>query len=597
MCGINLLIGNSSVGSGRLQLMQQRTAHRGPDHMGHFSQHLPGGQWLFAAAHRLATTGVGIEGANQPLLSASGRYLLLFNGQIYNHRELARIYLNGAVPPSDTQVLLALWEAGLFQGPGPYPALDGMWAYVVADLFEARLFYHLDPWLQKPLYASLLPNNEIMVCSEAAGITAAISGHSRCLIAELNQEIDRQAVHDLLVHKGASRHLLHPEIFRLSGFGELRPRQVMAREYKPVPAPEIPWQQKKGFQLEWLQTAKQAERPAGILFSAGVDSTLIALAAREAGQQLPAYFVTTGAVPDLVRKTARRARQDLVPVVITPEVVADNLDNWLLQMDSPVPDMAGFLTWQVSQLAASQEVRVLYSGAGADELFGGYNRHRAAALLWWAGRYGLFTPLRQLAKLRSGAHALTLEQAAKGSHRFTEKVWRKMTAVPGLQHQATGSDKPMSWQQALDDDLHRYLANDVLLITDLASMAASVEVRLPFMQRPVIDFALTHRRISWPLLHKPPLKKLLISHGLADVASQPKHGFGIDLAACLRHPALHSVHDTTRADAAAGRRLFSLVTAADFTEVDKQFSLGQNHLAQAVFNFVIINRWLMLHGY
>ncbi|HEX8529832.1 MAG TPA: asparagine synthase (glutamine-hydrolyzing), partial [Cytophagales bacterium] len=383
MCGIHLILDKQSeprpLAVGR---MLAASSHRGPDAQGCRIVHSPR-QVLSLGHNRLKITDPR-DAANQPMATANGRYWLLFNGAIYNFRSL-RHHLRHAYnfqTDSDTEVLL-YWLVE--NGREGLSQLDGMYALAFYDCHTETLLLARDPWGMKPLFYA--ENDKyLVVSSEIRGVLA--SG----LVAK---EPELSQVAHYLRFKFAQRpgtfyrgvRELEPGTTCVSSPGKELSVAGMRPDESPAEAFSAPTRKDVLPRLtqaltETVARHLQADVPAGLLLSGGVDSALLLALAREAGvTDLPVFTVAYGGEDEahatrdhhFARQAARQygAAYHEVPV---GRQLLESFWEWLPTLDQPVGDGAAWLTWLLAQ-EAKKHVKVVLSGAGADELFGGYHRH------------------------------------------------------------------------------------------------------------------------------------------------------------------------------------------------------------------------------
>ncbi len=563
MCGI---CGTFDFEHGRppdpevLQQMNASLVHRGPDGGG---LHLDGPAGL--AARRLAI--IDLEHGDQPMLAGTGELCVVQNGEIINHLEL-RSELEGRGvrfrTRCDTEVLLHLY---LRDGPGFVSRLRGMFAIALWDRRRARLLLARDRFGIKPLYYQL-GDGRLSFASELKALVRQ---------PDFPREVDVEALHAFLafnsipapltIFRAARKlppgHLLlcDAEGTRIHRFArpEPAPSHRLRREGKGELAGELRDRLENSVRAHML-----ADVPVGILLSGGVDSSVLAaLAAR-----VSPYRVSTFSIGfrersfnelDLARQVAARYGTDHHELVVAPHV-ADLLPKLVGAFDEPFADSSAIPTYLVSELAA-QHVKVVLSGEGGDELFGGYETYTADQLAQRVG--GAAARLAPLVeRLPSSDRRVSLEYRAK---RFV-----RASALPPLDRHhgwkeifsasQRGELLAPEWRQSPGDpldpwrarfaetegapllarlqdvDLGIYLADDLLVKTDRMSMAHSLEARVPYLDPVVSDLALA---LPTSLKVRGPSKKRLLRRAAAELIPRGiiharKRGFSIPAAAWLR---------------------------------------------------------------
>ncbi|HNN55943.1 MAG TPA: asparagine synthase (glutamine-hydrolyzing), partial [Novosphingobium sp.] len=378
MCGIAGLFHLSTpkpVDPARVERMCDAMAHRGPD--GHGIWTAPG----VGLGHRRLSI-IDVAGSPQPMASSDGRAMLVFNGEIYNYRELreelrglgARFHTDG-----DSEVILAAWQRW---GPDCLPRLQGMFAFAIYDCEARSLFLARDRLGVKPLFYAPLSDGSLAFASELKGLAA----HPL-----LRREADPLAVEDYLAWGYVPDHRSI-----LAGVHKLPAgHSLMLRHDAPLPAPRQWWdvsfaERRRGraadLEAELLHLLRQAVRsrmvadvPLGAFLSGGVDSSSVVALMAEAssgpvktcsiGFDVSALDETSYAAQVAERfSTEHRSR------VVSPDDygAADTIAG---MFDEPFADGSALPTWRVCQLAR-ENVTVALSGDGADEAFAGYRRHR-----------------------------------------------------------------------------------------------------------------------------------------------------------------------------------------------------------------------------
>jgi len=511
-----------------LAAMSRRLAHRGPDSEGAFRQ---GPAAL--AARRLSI--IDLEGGDQPIGNEDGSVTVVQNGEIYNYRELRRDLERAGhrfATHSDTEVLVHLYEE---HGPGFVELLRGMFALAIWDAPAARLILARDPFGIKPLYYSLADGN----LSFASELKAMLEqpGFSR--------EIDPRAVAAYLAFNSIPAPLTIFAAARKLPAGTILSWQNGAvsetRYARPAPAPADRVTAGPASELasELLDTLRDsvaahlvADVPVGVLLSGGVDSAAItALAATQQSDPVKTFSVgfEESSFDELekARLVAERYGTDHHEIVLRPDAVE------LLPL----------------------------SGEGADELFGGYYTYVADLLAARVGRLAaLAAPLVEAlpssdAKVSFDYRAKRFVRAARLAPLERHHAWKEIFSADQRQallgggapawdpvdiyrerYAETAGAEPLARLQ--DVDLGIYLVDDLLVKTDRSSMAHSLELRVPFLDRRVADLALG---LATPLKVRGTAKKRLLRRALApllprEILRGPKQGFSIPLAAWLRGP-------------------------------------------------------------
>lgn len=524
MCGIAGIFQRGSAGAkvdaGIVRAMCDAIAHRGPDGYGVWE----GG--AVALGHRRLSI-IDIEGSPQPMASTDGRAILVFNGEIYNYRDLrAELAAQGVRfhTDGDSEVILAVWQRW---GVSGVQRLSGMFAFALYDLDRRELILARDRLGVKPLFLADLPDGSTIFASELKALLAHPG---------LERRIDPLAVEDYLAWGYVPDHRSI-----LAGVRKLPAAHVLVLGHGgPVPAPRAYWDvsfegRHKGSeadlkaQLEDLlrdavKSRMVADVPLGAFLSGGVDSSaVVAMMAEQSSAPVKTCSIgfDVKAVDETgyARAIAERFHTDHTARMVSPDDFAA-VDALAPMFDEPFADASALPTWRVCQLAR-ESVTVALSGDGADEAFAGYRRHRfqygedrvrsmipaalrrpvfgLAGRLYpkadWAPR-----PLRAKATLqslagssaRAYASAISVTGPAMRARLYSADYlhergdYRAEDPFIALMEQAPARSGLDRAQYA---DLKFWLPGDILTKVDRASMAVGLEAREPLLDHRLIEFA------------------------------------------------------------------------------------------------------------
>ncbi len=562
-----------------LRGMGDRLYHRGPDEGGHWLDRDAG---IGLAHRRLAILDLSPAG-HQPMTSASGRYVIAFNGEIYNHLMLrAGLGERAWRGHSDTETLLAAFEAWGIERT--LKASVGMFAFALWDRTERRLTLARDRLGEKPLYYGW-QGRVFLFGSELKALRAhpAFIG-----------DVDRDAVTQLLRHNAiGAPHSIYRGIRKLPSGTWLQIRDRARSEDEPRPttywslaevarrglaepfggSPEEAVDLLETRLSEAIALQKVADVPLGAFLSGGIDSsTVVALMQSQADRPVRTFSIGFREQgydeAEYAAAVARHLGTEHTELYVTPDeamaVIPDLPKIW----DEPFADSSQIPTYLVSQLAR-RNVTVSLSGDGGDELFGGYDRYFVTLGIW---RKLGWLPARAR---RVGASALTCLQPAQWDrllrplppavrrkmtgdrlHKLAEmlsarngpdfyrqmiSLWKDPAAVvlgggePPSEVPEIGSD--LFAYMMLHDGLH-YLPTDILAKVDRAAMAVSLETRVPLLDHRVVELAwqlppairTRDGRGKWPL------RQVLYRHVPRRLIERPKMGFGVPIGDWLRGP-------------------------------------------------------------
>jgi asparagine synthase (glutamine-hydrolysing) len=604
MCGIAGLIALNT--EGRIAAMLKSIEHRGRDDEGVWtSDVIDSSDRRVCLGHRRLSIIDTSSAGHQPMVSADGRLVVILNGEIYNYRELReQLSARGHQfrTQTDTEVLLAAWAEW---GTDSLSHLNGMFAFALWDQPERALYLVRDRVGIKPLYyaQSPQPHASLAFASEVKAILAS---------GLVKAELDLQSLHQFLTFLWTpDPNTLFQGIQTVppGHFVKFRDGELSAQQWWDVSFDQIEENRSEAWWREQLletldrvvRLEMVADVPLGGFLSGGVDSSsIVALMKRHSnGQPIETYTIGIEAedlrydiIPDDV-KWARRVNQqlhtDYHEIMLKPEV-ADLLPRLVYQMDEPAIDMA-IPSYLVSR-AARETLRVMLSGMGGDEVFAGYPRQmamkiagafdplpqllrrplmRTVAQVLPGGRPGKLTaPLRNAKKFARSA-ALDFENRYLGFETyFTDEAKQRLytdelrTATADLdayvahrQYFARVKDAaPLN--QLLYVDLKTFLPCLNLMTTDKTSMAANLEVRVPFLNLEMLELAarMPPDLKLRGLKRKYILKRAAESVVPREVVWRKKAGFGAPIRSWLRGALRPMVEDLLADETIRRRGLF-----------------------------------------
>jgi asparagine synthase (glutamine-hydrolysing) len=587
----------------RIGAMLQAIEHRGRDDEGVWTSPAIGdeGTRVCFGHRRLSIIDTSSAG-HQPMLSADGRFVLILNGEIYNYRELREQLTSKGHnfrTQSDTEVLLTAWAQW---GEDCLSRLNGMFAFALWDNNERALFLARDRVGIKPLYyASVI--GSFSFASEIKSILAS---------GLIKAELDHESLHQFLTFLWAPdpntlfrgiRTVPPGHLVTMRG-DELSVRQWWDISFDAIEEgrSEAWWQEQV---LETLDRVVKLEMvadvPLGSFLSGGIDSSsIVAMMKRHSnGRRVGTYTIGIEAedlrydiIPDDVewaRRVAQQLDTDYHEIMLKPEV-AELLPKLVYHLDEPAIDMA-IPSYLVSR-AARETLRVMLSGMGGDEVFAGYPRQMAMkvagaidplpdllrrplmktiAHLLPGGLPGKLTaPLRNARKFARSA-ALDFEARYLGFQTYFNDEAKTRLYSDELREATKGLDAYSAHRryfsrvknaaplnQMLYVDLKTFLPCLNLMTTDKTSMAANLEVRVPFLNQEMMQLAarmppdLKMRGLKRKYILKRAMEKILPR----EIVWRKKAGFGAPIRSWLRGPLQPMVNDLLSAEAIKRRGLF-----------------------------------------
>ena len=477
-------------------------AKRGPDGQGVWHDETAG-----LAFRRLAIIDLH-ERSSQPM--HLGNLHLVFNGEIYNYVEL-RDTLRGLghrfLTEGDAEVLLHAWAEW---GEQALERLNGMFAFAVWDERARRLTLCSDPFGEKPVYYALGSNGRLTFASEVKAILQDTDVEARADGPALRAYITHNVVPPVHrsyfagIHRLPGGHLLRLQDGRLRVERWWRPKRVVVPAAREEAAREL-----RALLLDAIRLRLRSDVPVGTSLSGGLDSSIVVMLSAElAGDhgrhaftaRFPGFERDEWAYASEVARAAGVVEHHAVQP--RPEEVLSDLTGLVLDHEEPVGSLSIYAQWRVNAAAREAGVVVLLDGQGADELFGGY-AIAAGFAIRSAG------PVAGVRELRAGGADAGRQLAlALGSERLTgplRRAYRRRAAAayagPELTVDAALGEPavPEAWIAGEPDPLRRELLREAFITSlpqllryaDRSSMAQSREVRLPFLDQRVADFALS----------------------------------------------------------------------------------------------------------
>ena len=580
-----------------LQTMGEAMLHRGPDASGTYVD------TAVALVHRrLSILDLSAQG-NQPMVSHCGRYVVVFNGEIYNFRELRRELETGGTvfrTKTDTEVLLELFAA---EGADCLQKLNGMFAFAIWDKNERKLFLARDRIGKKPLYYHAPGPGRLAFASEIKPLLA---------IPRVSRDVDTTSLCDFLkYHYVPTPKTIFQNIHKLPAGHYLTLAEgglPEVREYWDVHFTGAFAGSLDDAVDELLALLRDATRlrmiadvPLGAFLSGGVDSSAV-VALMSAANQGPVRTCSIGFADkdhdesSYAQEVARlfatehheyRVQEDVEATVrLLPRF-----------FDEPFGDSSAVPTFHVSRLAR-QAVTVALAGDGGDEIFAGYDKYAIEMKENLARRFvprpvlrciealcsGKRWPLARKAGSFSGSALLEPARAFYRSNTWTDDATLASLLSDKVKREITGYDPAEQtiryWQKVAGadhvtgmqyTDLKTYLPDDILVKVDRMSMAHSLEVRAPFLDYRIIEFA-----ASLPSQYKirGSRQKIILKNAFARllpkaILNRPKHGFTVPLDNWFRNE-LKPI---------AAEHLLQSEALADFFSLDQIRRLWTDHQA------------------
>jgi asparagine synthase (glutamine-hydrolysing) len=558
---------NRRVDEAQLKRMRDALVHRGPDDAGNF---IDGGIGL---GHRRLSI-VDLGGGHQPMTNEDGQIQIVFNGEIYNHRDHRPMLESRGHryrSYSDTETIIHLYEEF---GVEAVQHLRGMFAFAIWDGGKQRLMIARDRLGIKPVYYTLTPEGELFFASEIKALIEA-----RAVKPELNYDVlsdyaaNRYTSGDETLFRGVRR--LPPGHTLVWQEGKARIERFwdvsFAKHESPFSDRDYVEQFDQLFR-ESVRLRLMADVPLGMFLSGGIDSTAIAgVMSKLVGDPIKTFSVAFAEREanelEFARMAARAFKTEHHEIVVSPKEFFDALPAMVYQEDEPIAHPSSIPLYFVSKLAADH-VKVVLTGEGSDELLAGYDKYRKTIYNLAIGRvYNSVvpSPLRRLVKsaIESGNGALAVRQKlartflcvpsdiesiyfdnfsvfsrSRQHSLFTAETRARMTESDPYRTSLAlmgEADAVTMLDQLLAADMKTYL-HELLMKQDQMSMAASIESRVPFLDHKLVEFAarLPERMKLRGLTTKYILRQAMADKIPAEILTRKKMGFPVPVGAWLR---------------------------------------------------------------
>ncbi|MDJ1503375.1 asparagine synthase (glutamine-hydrolyzing) [Xanthocytophaga agilis] len=612
MCGITGFYSTQQAFSeSDLRKMTGAIRHRGPNAEGHFLDEICG------LGHRRLSILDLSEGANQPFYSNNDRFVIVYNGEVYNYKEVTNQYGITPQTTSDTEIIL---EAFVKDGIHCVNYFNGMFAFAVYDKHKKELWLCRDRLGIKPLFY-YWDGSKLAFASELKAL----------LTLPISKILNKPAIAEFL-HRGfiPAPYTIYQNIYKLSPGSWLKISDNVLEEQKY-------WKITENIGKEIISDEHQAmERveelllssvkyqlisdvPVGVFLSGGIDSsTVAALTARQLSHPINTFSIgfkeSRHNEAPYAREVAEHLHTNHHEFIVSVQDAKDLVETMLDIYDEPYADSSAIPTMLVSQMA-SKYVGVVLTGEGGDELFHGYGMYQ------WADRLsqGWLKLLRKpLASLLAVGKEARYQKAAElleyfseddiSSHIFCKEQGyfsypdlKKLVGEPwvnGKGFLSKSSLPPVVENRLLTAsetqslfDMVMYLPDDLLTKVDRASMQYGLEARVPLLDHRLVELALN---ISPELKNnggttKYILKQILYKYLPSELFNRPKQGFSIPLYDWLLTD-LRYLIDTYLSDEVIERHGY--VNKEIVSTMKKEFFAGKKYVYNRLWTLIILHRWL-----
>ncbi len=624
MCGIAGIIAFNEAGKKKLDKIASVAGllkHRGPDNQ----QHCVFEKAAFAHA-RLSIIDTSAA-SNQPFMDKNNRYVIVFNGELFNYEELKNELTAKGYSFStsgDVEVLLNLY---IEEKEKCLDRIKGFYAFSVYDLQEEKLFMARDRFGVKPLYYAL--TNDVLCWSSELRPLQYITG-----INTINR-VSLFTYLQLNYLPGYESMLQNIRRLEPGTYLQLNNNEIQVKKHYSLQLPvqvattKSPEEKIKELLTESVKLRLVSDVPVGSFLSGGIDSTIITGIAAQLSPSINTfslgfkdnvYFDETK-YAEIAAKTHKTHHHTFQ---LSNNDLLSELHNFLEAIDEPFADSSALNVYILSKLT-KQHVKVVLSGDGADEIFAGYNKHRAEWMI--QNRKGfnrmvallapllkiipqsrssaLFNKFRQLQRYQAGLKSTVKERYWKWASISSEEETQQLLKMNGEEYKTFGQFK-QNLLQALDDDFNSFLLTDMQVIlpydmltkADMMSMAHGLEIRNPFLDHRLVEYAFSLQpSFKINAQEQKLILKKAFKHLLPDeLIHRKKHGFEV--------PLQHWFQNELRADIENKWLNHQFIVEQGIFHPDeikniKQqlFSSSPGDAAARVWALIVFNSWWKKHIY
>lgn len=548
MCGINVIVDKTRLlDDSYIKKMNAATVHRGPDHSGVCFFHSSSFN-IFLGNNRLKVTDP-LSRSDQPMVSEDKNYAISYNGEVYNFKSIKSTLLSDFTFKTDGDTEAVFFKI-IKNGIQSANEFQGMFAFAFYDHTKETISICRDERGIKPVYY-FEDEKYFIASSEIKGILAT---------GLVSKELNDKEIYNYFLFKYAQRpNTFYKNIYELEPGTFVQLNNHFQREfksYKQNGAISFAFKKQQYSKEEILEKSEELIQQAireqtyssgqsGIFLSGGVDSTLLLAVSKELyGSGVKTYSIVNkkeeawAGTEDFSysRLAAKKYQASHTEVQISAGDLV-RLDEIIQKLDQPIADSALLLTYLISE-KASEEVKVILSGAGADEVFAGYNRHKAFSIYL---KYFKSSVAIHAGHLLGEIHSYK-SKSLRLISRFLSDIdedpqttffnFSNLKFRDFLRSQEMGEvwNKDQLLDSALNFDKNYYLVNDILSVTDQMTMAYCLEARVPFLDKNIVAWSeslgantMLKNGTKWIL------KELLQRKDGADFVKRKKEGFGLPL--------------------------------------------------------------------
>lgn len=612
MCGITGFV-NISFTKTHIEQMTSCLSHRGPNAEGYFIDEVNG----VGLGHRRLSILDLSDTANQPFYSDDKRYIIVFNGEVYNFQEIKqKLSSRTWKTTGDTEVILAAYQEW---GKSCVEHFNGMFAFVIYDTLENKLFLCRDRIGVKPLY--YYHKDDIFIFASEIKAIKAIQPLSINYSAIANY---------LYIGYTPAQQSFYEHLYKFPAgcVGVFQNNKLYIEPYwklenKILPQTVTDFEEAKKQLVELLQSSISyrliSDVPVGIFLSGGTDSSIItALAKRVSTSSVNTFSIgfreTQYNEAPFARRVAEYLKTNHQEFILHEDDALDLIDKIINWYDQPFSDSSCIPTYLVSQMA-SKYVRVALSGDGGDELFMGYGMYKWAARLnnpffknkngrnivayllqkSWSNKYKRASHVFDYtSKERIKSHIFSQDQYFFTHQEIKKLLSSKQDSTLTLDEEINTSARKLTpKEQQSFFDIKNYLKDDLLVKVDIASMQHGLEVREPLLDYRLVEFALN---VDEKLKVKGDEFKFLLKQVLYDFIPQkyfdrPKWGFSIPLRIWLKNKLRGRVENLLSKEIVNECKIVKYEEVKELKE--RFFRKKEDYLYNRIWTLMILHQWLV----
>ena len=601
--------------------------HRGPDSKGFYKD-----DHFFLGHTRLSIQDL-TENGNQPMFSADGRYVIIFNGEIYNHLELREQFKNEFHFKStgDTETVL---YAFIKYGPVCLKKLNGIFALAIYDIQQKEIFIARDQYGVKPLY---LYND---------GTKFLFSSELKTFLAfDINKSLDPKSLNNYLtflwspgeivpfshVKKLLPGHFLHFKIGDFEGIQSTSYHQIKFNGIYSKLSEESLIEQLDQYLIKAVQRQMLSDVPVGFFLSGGLDSSLIVAIAKKLfpDKKFPCFTIdianwsegSENFANDLFYATKVAELLDVELNIVKADInILNHFDEMIWHLDEPQADAAPLNVLNIAQLAHEKGIKVLLGGTGGDDIFSGYRRHQALNFEKYftllPSQIGSFIKksisflpnnsafTRKLRKIVTNLNKTTIQRMSgyfnwlpnETVHSLFSKEWQEKLndynpnlILEHLSNEIPGEKSLLN--QMLYWEIKSFLVDHNLNYTDKMAMAVGVEARVPFLDTELVDFSLTIP----PALKmkngeaKYILKKVAERYLPKEIIYRPKTGFGAPIRKWITSDMDNMIKERLSPENISRRGIFNHEKIWKLIDANKK---GEIDASYSIWDILAIDSWI-----